>query len=185
MIVIVVLSGPPKAGKSRLRGDLYRALLDLERRAREVGQSLRWFVQAFSPDSEGQWVSDSHAIGRGEEAEGLARRVKQALKTTGAFFSQEWVEKARRQLEGLCLWADVVVADLGGLPSDQNRQILAPALGRHRVTAIVLTRDDGDGGWPAWWRALGVTPWYIGPYHDRLAEEITQSVIIRASGEAP
>jgi hypothetical protein len=89
-VTVVVLSGPPKAGKSRLRGDLYRALLAAERRARGSGQSLRWFVQAFSPDSEGQWVNDSHCLGRGQAAEALARRAKGVLKASGAFFSAEW-----------------------------------------------------------------------------------------------
>ena len=174
MATVVVLSGPPKAGKSRLRGDLYRALQDLGRRAREAGRGLRWFVQAFSPDSEGQWVNDCHCLGRGVEAEELARRAKRALKANGAFFSPEWVEKARRQLEGLCRWADVMVADLGGLPSAENRQILDGILGRHRVMAVVLTRDNGDGGWGAWWRAAGATPWYVGPYREGLAERLAR-----------
>lgn len=177
MTSLVVLSGPPKAGKSRLRGDLYRTLQAAERRARESGQSLRWFVQAFSPDSEGQWVNDSHALGRGEQAEGLARRAKQALKASGAFFSPEWVEKAARQLEGLCRWADVVVADLGGLPSAENRQVLASVLCCHRVVAVVLTRDGEDGGWSAWWRALGVTPWYVGSYREGLAERLADDAM--------
>jgi hypothetical protein len=176
-VTLVVLSGPPKAGKSRLRGDLYRALGAAERRAREAGRGLRWFVQAFSPDSEGQWVNDSHCLGRGEEAEGLARRTKEAIKASGAFFSPEWVEKARRQLEGLCRWADVVVADLGGLPSAENRQVLAPVLGCHRVVAVVLTRDGEDGGWSAWWRAIGVTPWYVGPYRDGLGERLADDAV--------
>jgi hypothetical protein len=176
-VTVVVLSGPPKAGKSRLRGDLYRALGAVERRAREAGRSLRWFVQAFSPDSEGQWVNDSHALGRGEAAEGLARQAKQSLKDSGAFFSAEWVEKASRQLEGLCRWADLVVADLGGLPSAENRQILAGVLHCHRVVAVVLTRNGEDGGWSAWWRALGVTPWYVGPYRDGLGERLADDAV--------
>ena len=179
MTTVVVLSGPPKAGKSRLRGDLYRALQAAERRAREAGLGLRWFVQAFSPDSEGQWVNDSHALGRGEAAEGLARRAKLALKRSGAFFSPGWVEKAARQLEGLCRWADVVVADLGGLPSDQNRQILAGVLPRHRVMAVVLTQDGEDGGWVAFWRAMkpALTPWYVGPYREGLAERLADDAV--------
>jgi len=171
---VVVLSGPPKAGKSRLRGDLYRALQAEERRAREAGRGLRWFVQAFSPDSEGQWVNDSHCLGRGTEAEGLARRAKQALKASGAFFASEWVEKARGQLQGLCRWAQVVVADLGGLPSPETRQILEDCLQGCRVLAVVLTRDGEDGGWAAWWRSLGVTPWYVGPYHEGLSGDLAR-----------
>jgi hypothetical protein len=178
-VTVVVLSGPPKAGKSRLRGDLYRALSVAERRAREARRDLRWFVQAFSPDSEGQWVNDSHCLGRGEEAEGLARRAKLALKASGAFFSPEWVEKAARQLEGLCRWADVVVADLGGLPSAENLQILSGVLGRHRAMAVVLTRDGEDGGWVAFWRAMkpALTPWYVGPYREGLGERLADDAV--------
>jgi len=185
---VVVLSGPPKAGKSRLRGDLYRALLGLERRAREAGRGLPWFVQAFSPDSDGQWVNDSHCLGRGTEAEDLARRAKQALKASGAFFAPEWVEKARGQLQGLCRWAQVVVADLGGLLSPENRQILEGCLQGCRVLAVVLTRDGEDGGWAAWWRTIGLTPWYVGPYHGGLAEELAMEavgVIPTAGPEVP
>jgi hypothetical protein len=177
---VVVLSGPPKAGKSRLRGDLYRALQDAERRARQSGRSLRWFVQAFSPDCEGQWVNDSHCLGRGEEAEGLARRAKQALKASGAFFSPEWVERTRRQLEGLARWADVIVADLGGLPSPENAQLVGTVWPTGpRVLPVVLTRDGEDGGWVAFWRAVkpALTPWYVGPYHEGLADRLADDAV--------
>ena len=180
MTTVVVLSGPPKAGKSRLRGDLYRALSVAERRAREAGRGLRWFVQAFSPDSEGQWVNDSHALGLGEQAEGLARRAKGALKASGAFFSPEWVEKARRQLEGLARWADVLVADLGGLPSSENERIVGAVWPTGpRVLAVVLTRDGEDGGWVAFWRAVkpALTTWYVGPYREGLAERLVDDTI--------
>jgi hypothetical protein len=150
---LVVLSGPPKASKSRLRGDLYRALSVAERRAREAGRSLRWFVQAFSPDSEGQWVNDSYCLGRGQAAEALARRAKGALKASGAFFSPEWVEKVRRQLEGLARWADVLVADLGGLPSSENERIVGPC-GR-TVPACFLSSSPGTARTAGGWRSGG------------------------------
>jgi hypothetical protein len=159
---------------------MYLALQAAERRARESGQSLRWFVQAFSPDSEGQWVNDSHALGRGEQAEGLARRAKGALKASGAFFSPEWVEKVRRQLEGLARWADVLVADLGGLPSSENERIVG-AVWPHgpRVLPVVLTRDGEDGGWVAFWRAVkpALTMWYVGPYREGLAVRLVDDTI--------
>ena len=180
MTTVVVLSGPPKAGKSRLRGDLYRALRAAERRAREAGLGLRWFVQAFSPDSEGQWVNDSHCLGRGEVAESLARRAKLALKRSGAFFSPGWVEKAARQLEGICRWADVVVADLGGLPSPENERIVG-AVWPHgpRVLPVVLTRDGEDSGWVAFWRAIkpALTSSYVGPYRDGLGERLADDAV--------
>ena len=180
MTTVVVLSGPPKACKSRLRGDMYRALQAAERRAREAGLGLRWFVQAFSPDSEGQWVNDSRALGRGEAAEGLARRAKLALKGSGAFFSPEWVEKACRQLVRLARWADVLVADLGGLPSSENERIVG-AVWPHgpRVLPVVLTQDGEDGGWVAFWWAMkpALTPWYVGPYREGLGERLADDAV--------
>jgi hypothetical protein len=167
--MVIVLTGPPKAGKSRLRGDLYRALL-------AKGRGLRWFVQAFSPDCEGQWVNDSHALARGEEAEGLARAAKSALKRSGAFFSPEWVRKAQGQLEGLARWAEVLVVDLGGLPSQQNRDILAPVLGRADLAPVVLTRQGDDGGWSGFWASLGVSPVFEGGYDHDLAERLLSRV---------
>lgn len=175
---LLVLSGPPKAGKSRLRGELYQALLSEEGRARLHGLRLRWFVQAFSPDSEGQWVNDAHALGRGSEAEGAARRLKSVLKESGAFFSPQWIDAARRQLEGLCRWADVVVADLGGLPSAENRAIVEAVWPRGpRVMAVVLTRDGDDAGWVAFWRQLGISPWYVGPYREGLAQRFAAEAV--------
>lgn len=172
---LAVLSGPPKAGKSRLRGDLYRELSRLEAEARGAGRRLRWFVQAFSPDSEGQWVNDAHSLGRGTEAEGLARRVKQALRESGAFFSSDWVEKARRQVMGLCRWAHLVVADIGGLPSPENEAIIGDLPAVYRV--VILTRDGDDGGWGRFWKAVGLTPWYVGPYREGLAWQLVHDFV--------
>ena len=85
---VIFLSGPPKAGKSRLRGDIYRELLNSGHRS--------WFVQAFSPDCEGQWVNDCHEAGRGAEAESLARQHKNAVKEAGEFFSPRFVSEIGR-----------------------------------------------------------------------------------------
>lgn len=170
--VVIVLSGPPKTGKSRLRGALYRALSRLEVKR---GRRLRWFVQAFSPDSEGQWVNDAHALGRGDAAENLARSVKKVIRQSGAFFSPDWVKKARRQLEGLCRWADVVVADLGGLPSPENQAIILGLPVSYRV--IILTREGDDGKWVDFWSTPRPTPFYVGPYYEGLAHKILEDLI--------
>jgi hypothetical protein len=177
---VLILSGPPKAGKSRLRGALYEALRALEVRARKAGAAPpRWFVQAFSPDSEGQWVADAHALGRGAEAEARARAIKNALKESGAFFSPEWVAKTRSQLHGLCRWEEVVVADLGGLPSPENREILEGAReAQALLVPVVLTRPDGeDGGWGRFWAEQGLRPFYAGPFHEGLAAELLQGIL--------
>ncbi len=147
---VLFLSGPPKAGKSRLRGDIYRRLIAAGRRS--------WFVQAFSPDMEGQWVNDAHALGNGVRAEELARRQKNTVKATGEFFSPGFVAAMKQQLSGLLRSFDLVVADLGGFPSPENRDIVSVALDREDVTiaAVVLLNDGNDGGWRDFWLELGV-----------------------------
>jgi hypothetical protein len=165
---IIFLSGLPKAGKSRLRGEIYENL--------RLNLSCKWFVIPASPDMEGQWVNDSWRKGKGEAAESLARKYKGVLKESGAFFSPEWVEKMRKQVEGLVKWADILVIDLGGLPSEQNRQIIEPALSSGAyIIAVVLLRDDGDGGWAQFWRDLGYEP-IIARYSENLAVTIINFV---------
>ena len=147
---VVFLSGPPKAGKSRLRGDIYRHLLTSGRKS--------WFVQAFSPDMEGQWVNDSHALGNGERAEEIARRQKNKVKQAGEFFSPKFVAAMKQQLSGLLRTFGLVVADLGGFPSPENREIISVALGREDVVpfAVVLLNGGNDGGWGEFWNSLSV-----------------------------
>lgn len=159
---VIFLSGPPKAGKSRLRGDIYRSLLFSGRRD--------WFVQVLSPDCEGQWVNDSHSLGRGEEAEELARRQKAAVKAAGEFFSPRFVSLMASQLKGLLCAFPLVIGDLGGLPSPENATIVAAAEG-HEIFAVVLLGPQGDGGWTSWWEERGVTP-LVTSYCDDLAEDI-------------
>lgn len=161
MAVVLFLSGPPKAGKSRLRGDL----TELLRRRPGVR---RWFVEVLSPDSEGAWTNDAWRTGRGLEAEALARRYKTVIKEAGHFFSPAFVMKKRAQLEGLLRWAELVVGDLGGIPSLENAEIIGAADG-HRVIPIVLTRDGQDGGWVEFWRSRRLEP-VVALYHEALAE---------------
>jgi hypothetical protein len=147
---VIFLSGPPKAGKSRLRGDIYRHLLFSGRKS--------WFVQAFSPDMEGQWVNDAHALGNGERAEEIARRQKNKIKAAGEFFSPRFVKAMKHQLAGLVHAFDLVVADLGGFPSQENREIISVTLGRQNVSplAVVLLNNGDDGGWGEFWQSLKV-----------------------------
>ena len=162
--VVLFLSGPPKAGKSRLRGDLYRKLVESGERS--------WFVQAFSPDAEGQWVNDAHALGIGERAEELARRQKNRIKQAGEFFSPRFVVAMKGQLAGLLQAFELVVTDLGGLPSPENRDIVSVALEKAdvRPLAVVLT-NQGDGGWTEFWSSLGVE-YRVCRYSTELAREL-------------
>lgn len=162
---VIFLSGPPKAGKSRLRGDIYRELLNSGHRS--------WFVQVFSPDCEGQWVNDCHEFGRGAEAESLARQHKNAVKEAGEFFSPRFVSAMQKQLKGLITAFDLVVADLGGIPSAENYAIVSAALFTPNVVveAVTLKRDGNDGGWNDFWQDISV-PNAVYTYHSDLAKKV-------------
>ena len=150
--MVLVLSGPPKAGKSRLRGDIQGLLRKQPQR--------RWFIQVASPDGEGAWVNDLVEAGRGEEAQALARRNKEAVKAAGEFFSPAFTNRMRFMIEGLVRsgMTNPLVVDLGGIPSPQNREILSPVLGREDLVPVVLLREGYDGGWGSFWLALGHRP---------------------------
>lgn len=161
---VLFLSGPPKAGKSRLRGEIYRELLTSGHRS--------WFVQAFSPDCEGQWVNDCHETGRGVEAETLARQHKNAVKEAGEFFSPRFVSAMQKQLKGLVSSFDLVVADLGGIPSAENYSIVSVPLLMPdvSVSAVVLLNGGNDGGWQKFWDELDI-PAIVDTYHDGMAKK--------------
>src|SRR5690606_176656 len=167
MAIALFLSGPPKAGKSRLRGDLTELL------RRSAGRR-RWFVEVLSPDSEGAWTSDAWRMGRGLEAEALARRYKSKVKEAGHFFSPAFVKAKKAQLEGLLRWAELIIGDLGGIPSPENAEIVSAASG-HLVIPVVLTRDGQDGGWTEFWRSRGLEP-MVAAYHEALAAELLQNL---------
>ena len=170
MKTVIFLSGPPKAGKSRLRGDLYRKLV------KSGGKS--WFVQAFSPDMEGQWMNDCIEMGFEAEATALARNAKNKVKESGAFFSPRFVAAMQQQLQGLIRAFDLVVADLGGLPSPQNADIISAGLEQDvRVIAVVLSNDQGDGGWKEFWASFfGMVQVVSTKYHVNLADDILSQI---------
>jgi hypothetical protein len=169
--VIVILSGPPKAGKSRLRGDIG----DLLRRMPDLNIQ----ILGASPDMEGSWVPDSWRISaeRGAAAEEMAREYKRTVKESGYFFSPQWVERMTRHVEGLSKWADILVLDLGGLPSEENKRIIAPALasGADILPIVLLGPDGNDGGWIQFWRDLGYEP-TVTTYSEDLALNIVNSI---------
>jgi len=163
---VVFLSGPPKAGKSRLRGDLWEVLRASCRRT--------WHVIDANPDQEGQWVRWAAKVGRYKEAAALARKAKNALKERGCFFSPEWVERMEAQIRGWARWAELMVLDLGGLPSPENERLIRAAMERHVPHAVVLHGPDTAlvARWEAFWANLGVGLLYSGPYHEALAREL-------------
>jgi hypothetical protein len=168
---IVILSGPPKAGKSRLRGEIGALLREDPR--------LNSATLVASPDMEGQWVQDSWQISEehGARAEEMAREYKRVVRESGYFFSPEWVELMTQHVEGLSKWADVLVLDLGGLPSEENRRIIAPALasGAIIIPIVLLGPDGNDGGWIQFWRDLGYEP-TVTTYNENLAFNIVDFI---------
>lgn len=172
MATLLLLSGPPKAGKSRLRGDFFNLL-------RSGAFAGRWFIEVLSPDSEGAWVNDAWAIGRGPQAEAMARSIKNVVKTSGHFFSPAFVRRKAAQLAGLCRWADLVIGDLGGVPSPENRSIIgAGAAGADRIVPVILLGPAGDGGWTRFWEDFGLSP-ITTTYYDGLAQDLLR----QATGE--
>jgi len=167
MATLILLSGPPKAGKSRLRGDFFNLL-------RSGAFAGRWFIEVLSPDSEGAWVNDSWATGRGPQAEARARAIKNVVKTSGHFFSPEFVRRKAAQLAGLCRWADLVIGDLGGVPSPENRSIIGAA-GAARIVPVILLGPAGDGGWAPFWESFGLFP-IATTYYDGLAQDLLRRV---------
>jgi len=113
-------------------------------------------------------------MGRGLEAEALARRYKTVIKEAGHFFSPAFVMRKKAQLEGLLRWAELVIGDLGGVPSPENAEIVSAAIG-HRVIPVVLTRDGQDGGWVEFWRIRGLEPVVV-VYHEALAAWLLQNL---------
>ena len=105
-------------------------------------------------------MNDLAEAGRGEMAQALARRNKDAVKAAGEFFSPAFTNKMRFMIEGLVRsgMTNPLVIDLGGIPSPQNREILTPVLERGDVTPVVLLREGYDGGWRDFWLELGHQP---------------------------
>jgi len=133
---------------------IYKALLS-EGRA--------FFLERLAPDMEGQWTLESPG---GDQ---LARALKNKVKEAGLFFSPAFVRFKAQALLGLTKGPfEVVIGDLGGLPSPENRAILQPTLeyarssGLVEVYPVVLYRVDLDqdpSTWQRWWaEEFGIYP---------------------------
>lgn len=147
------MTGLPKAGKSLISWAMYKIL---------VGRR-SFFLERLAPDMEGQWTLETAG---GQE---LARSLKNQVKKAG-FFSPAFVNFKAQALLGLVKGGtfEVVIGDLGGLPSPENRAILQPTLeyarfsGEVGVYPVVLYRADlnqDPHSWIEWW----VQEWGIYP----------------------
>lgn len=100
---VIAVVGTPHSGKSVFLGELYKFL-------RAIGAS--FFVQRACPDGEGQWSAESD--------QSLVKQIRKKGK-----FDQRFVEFQKVAIKSLKSNFDIVLVDLGGLPSDENRQILS------------------------------------------------------------
>lgn len=141
---ILFLAGLPKAGKSLLAGAMYHTL-------RQENRS--FFLERLSPDSEGVWTWDS---GREE----LARMLKNELKKAGEFFSPAFVEFKCQSIKGLAQKFDILLLDMGGVPSTENEKFVKTALTtKAEVKAIILYKEGQDySGWEEFFKKLGISP---------------------------
>jgi len=135
---------------------IYQTLLNPQKRG-------SFFLERLAPDKEGQWTLES------PNGDSLARCYKNRVKEAGLFFSPAFVKFKAQSLLGLIKGPfEVVIGDLGGIPSPENRAILQPALeyarssGQVEVYPVVLYRVDlhqDPSAWIQWWaEEFGVYP---------------------------
>lgn len=146
MGTVTFFSGLPKAGKSVTLAALYRRLR-LKNRS--------FFLERVCPDCEGIWTAES-----GDDAGGIARAHKNRLKDAGEFFSPAFVEAKCKSLSGLARVFAHVLADMGGIPSAQNGQIVAAALatGADVRSVLMVPQNTDPAEWSAFWRSRRIEP---------------------------
>ena len=140
----IVLAGPPRSGKSCLREGLKQAL-------RAIPDAPYPYVITACPDGEGSWFQET--VNQDPE---LASACKAAYK---AKFTPEFVRRISDSVRNCTL--ELVLVDIGGIPSLENHEICASA-----THIVILAGNDPKHGTP-WqdrlpeWRAfanqLGLT----------------------------
>jgi len=144
---VIFFSGLPKAGKSVTLHGLFRFMT-------AAGRGRQFFLERVHPDQEGNWTAEAPG------GQDLARGIKNVLKAAGTFWSEAFVKHACRSVAGLARSFPVVLADMGGIPSSQNREILAAAKAAGaQVEAVILYPAGSDPSvWVAFWASEGVSP---------------------------
>lgn len=142
---VIFFSGLPKAGKSVT----VHALLKL---ALAQGRGKEIFLERVHPDQEGNWTIESPG---GQDA---ARAIKNVLKAEGTFWSEGFVRRAKLSVNGLAKTFPVVLADMGGIPSQQNREILAAARAAGAAVEAVILYPEGTDPevWKKFWQEEGI-----------------------------
>lgn len=148
---LVFLTGLPKAGKTVTSYSVKQMLSSLRKTV---------FLERLSPDCEGDWTIESPC---GAE---MARLLKSKLKQAGKFWGPEFCQHAIRTAGGLAKNPafEVVLLDLGGVPSPENREIICAAMaqGNREIVAVILrscaTEPSTTEPWERFWNDLGITP---------------------------
>lgn len=148
---LVFLTGLPKAGKTVTSYSVKQMLSSLRKTV---------FLERLSPDCEGDWTIESS---RGPE---MARLLKNKLKQAGKFWGPEFCQYAKRTARGLANNPafEVVLLDLGGVPSPENREIVLAALapGNRECFAVILRNRETEPAatllWQQFWHDLGIAP---------------------------
>lgn len=125
---IVMLAGLPKAGKSLICGAIYHILRQY---------SKNFFLERLAPDCEGIWTWDSSNLE-------LARKLKNELKSAGQFFSPAFVRFKCDSIRGLAKRFDLLILDLGGIPSPENELFIKTAKECGELILVLLRRKDSD-----------------------------------------
>lgn len=115
----IILSGPPRSGKSCLREGLKQAIKAIH------GAPYPYVITAC-PDGEGSWFQET--VNCDPE---LAKQLKTAYKSK---FTSEFVERITNSVKDCQL--PLTLVDIGGIPSEENKQICAAA-----THAIILAGD--------------------------------------------
>jgi len=116
-MAVIGIVGIPRSGKSVFLAHLYQCL-------RKNGAS--FFIQRACPDGEGQWSA--------EAPQEIVRKIRVKGK-----FDKEFIEFNKVAIQGLRRHFDIILVDLGGLPSEENRQLLQLC-----DYYILLARNDND-----------------------------------------
>ena len=115
----IILAGPPRSGKSCLREGLKQAIKALP------GAPYPYVITAC-PDGEGSWFQETVNMDPD-----LAKKCKDDYKSK---FTPEFVERVADSVKNCQL--PLTLVDIGGIPSEENREICASA-----THAILLAGD--------------------------------------------